>query len=953
MKKIGFLLLTLLWLSAQTQFLNVEQYQLDNGFTVMLNQDSNATKVFGGVAVNTGSKNDPAKSTGLAHYLEHLLFKGTSELGTLNYEEEKPHIDSIFYYYDELAKYKVQSKRDSILKLINNHSLAASKYGLPNEFDNLLKSIGGSGINAFTSEELTFYHNSFPANQMERWLELYSHRFMNPVFRSFQSELEVVYEEKNRSMDNFQSQIFEILGKELFGEHPYGSQTTLGTVEHLKNPSLTRMYAYFKKWYVANNMALILTGNFDSEKIKPMIKQKFGKLPSAELPKMKVYEPKKFEGKEVVKARITPIKLGIIGYKTIANNHKDEPGLELCNYLLSNENETGLIDQLVLDGKILFTFSESLQYNEDGASLVLFGPKLLFQTFSKAEKLVFSAIERLKTGDFEEELLEIAKLQISKNYIQNIERTSSRGYLMGMIFNQNRDWEDYLKIPQKINQLTKTDVQNLAQKYFTGDMMLFKSRTGFPKKSKLDKPPVKGVVVDQKSSSEYAKNFKNIPYSKDEPRFLDFNKDVKTATVNSHVIHHVQNPINELYNLRMVIKTGTYENPLLAPAISMMSHAGTEAFSKNEFKKQMAKLGSTVYFDYDIGKITVNLSGLEKNVDKAIKLLNELLQNPVIDAKALKIVQDEFKSERKFILKDPSSMGQVLNSFVMYGDRSNYLRQNSLKEIKDITENEYLSTLKTFFSTNQFTIHYSGKKTIDQISNLFSNEFDLSKNPKINEPFYLKPNNVDKTNITLLDDKKAVQSQVYFHVNGNKYDIKQYAALNAFNAYFSGGFSGLILQEVREYRSLAYSAGGRYQTSGGLGERGELITYIGCQADKTVEAIEVMLSLINDMPYYKEREKMIKENLLNSMNTKYPSFRDKSKVIASRKEDGFKEDPNIKAFLAYNDLTFDDFAHFYESNIKGKPVSISIYGDANRINVELLKKLGPVKVVELDEVIKI
>ena len=120
MKKIGFLLLTLLWLSAQTQFLNVEQYQLDNGFTVMLNQDSNATKVFGGVAVNTGSKNDPAESTGLAHYLEHLLFKGTNELGTLNYEEEKPHIDSIFYYYDELAKYKVQSKRDSILKLINN-----------------------------------------------------------------------------------------------------------------------------------------------------------------------------------------------------------------------------------------------------------------------------------------------------------------------------------------------------------------------------------------------------------------------------------------------------------------------------------------------------------------------------------------------------------------------------------------------------------------------------------------------------------------------------------------------------------------------------------------------------------------------------------------------------------------------------------------------------------------
>ena len=269
-----FILICAAQLIAQTGGpLTVKQYKLDNGLTVILNEDHSKPQIFGAVVVKAGSKNDPHDATGIAHYFEHIMFKGTDQIGTLNYPAEKVFLDSIVMMYDQLYLTKEEKARHEIQMKINQLSLKASEFAIPNEVDVLLRDIGSSGLNAYTSLEQTVYHNSFPSNQIGKWMDIYSERFRNPVFRLFQSELETVYEEKNMYADNPMSMMFENLLKTFYKKHPYGQQTTIGTIEHLKNPRLSKMMEYFNTYYVANNMALVLCGDFDTEKVIPLIQE--------------------------------------------------------------------------------------------------------------------------------------------------------------------------------------------------------------------------------------------------------------------------------------------------------------------------------------------------------------------------------------------------------------------------------------------------------------------------------------------------------------------------------------------------------------------------------------------------------------------------------------------------------------------------------------------------------
>ncbi|MEO0471237.1 MAG: pitrilysin family protein, partial [Bacteroidota bacterium] len=435
-----FLLLSFSNLSAQDSSrgekdpFQVISYTLDNGLTVILNEDHHQPQIFGGVAVNAGGKQDPADATGMAHYLEHMLFKGTRELGTSNFEAEKPHLDSILILYDQLALVNSEEARKALQQKINYHSTEAAQYSLANEFDNLLKSIGSTGVNAFTNEEMTFYHNSFPPNQVEKWLDVYAHRFQQPVFRTFQSELEVVYEEKNRSMDNFGTALIEKFNQQFFKNHPYGQQTVIGTVEHLKRPSLRKMYEYFNTYYVANNMALILCGDFDSDEVKPLIEKTFGALPKKDIPPYPDYPELPFAGAELIKMKAAPVKLGAVGYRTVPKGHPDEVGLEVCNYLLFNESETGLLNQLVLDNKIMFAGSFPQVYKDHGGQIVFYVLKILGQSHKKGEELVFAQIDRLAQGTFSDDLLAAAKNEMIVDHEKRLEKLDDRGVALGEAF---------------------------------------------------------------------------------------------------------------------------------------------------------------------------------------------------------------------------------------------------------------------------------------------------------------------------------------------------------------------------------------------------------------------------------------------------------------------------------------------------------------------------------------
>ena len=239
--------------------------------------------------VRAGSINDPEEYTGLAHYLEHVMFKGTDKIGALNWTEEEPIYKEIIAKYDQMAEEADPAKKEAISKEINELTVKAGKLGLPNEYSNLMESMGAKGVNAGTYYDWTFYHSSFPAYQINKWLEISSQRFLHPVFRSFQSELENVYEEYNRSQDDQGRAQNQFVMEKAFEGHPY-SRSIIGLPEHLKNPRLSKLIEFYEQWYVPENMVLVLVGNIKAQQISGRINAAFGRLAAKPSPERKVYQ---------------------------------------------------------------------------------------------------------------------------------------------------------------------------------------------------------------------------------------------------------------------------------------------------------------------------------------------------------------------------------------------------------------------------------------------------------------------------------------------------------------------------------------------------------------------------------------------------------------------------------------------------------------------------------------
>ena len=237
----------------------LKAFKLKNGLSVYIWEDESKSDVFGLEGVRAGSINDPEEYTGLAHYLEHVMFKGTDKIGALNWTEEEPIYKEIIAKYDQMAEEADPVKKEAISKEINELTVKAGKLGLPNEYSNLMESMGAKGVNAGTYYDWTFYHSSFPAYQINKWLEISSQRFLHPVFRSFQSELENVYEEYNRSQDDQGRAQNQFVMEKAFEGHPY-SRSIIGLPEHLKNPRLSKLIEFYEQWYVPENIVLVLVG---------------------------------------------------------------------------------------------------------------------------------------------------------------------------------------------------------------------------------------------------------------------------------------------------------------------------------------------------------------------------------------------------------------------------------------------------------------------------------------------------------------------------------------------------------------------------------------------------------------------------------------------------------------------------------------------------------------------
>lgn len=948
-------LLTATYSSAQTsEALKISEYTLDNGLTVWINEDPNQTAVYGAVVVKAGAADCPG--TGIAHYFEHMMFKGTDKIGTIDYAAEKPYLDSISAMYDKLAATQDEAARKDIQMEINRLSIKASDYAIPNEFNNLISEMGGSGLNAFTSYDETVYHNMFLPEYFEQWAELNSERIMNPVFRLFQSELETVYEEKNMGNDELAADFRNAMLRNIYKGTGY-TEEIVGTTENLKNPRLAQMKEFFDKYYVASNMGLILTGNIRADEAMPVIEKSFGRIRKGEPIVRERQIPEPINGVENVTALIDMpiVRLNAVCFNGPSKTDGDFLAVSFMTSLLNNDAGTGLLDKLMVDHKLMVAQAmPDLSFKDAGSILVLYMPKLLFQKEKKATQLIFDAFDTLKSGNFSDEFFESCKMSYSKMLIAETEDLAERMQDMAFAFSDGLDWNEILSRSERVEAMTKEDIIAIANKYLCDDYILIHKKKGTAESNKLQKPDYKKVAPkNREASSEYATELRaSAADITVRPRKIDYQNDAETVQAAPLVkVYAVRNPYNDVFDLTLRYGIGTTAKPDLERVVGYVNTLGTGSESFDDIHSRLQAMGSSVVFTVSEDYFDVSMSGFDENLDATVAIAADLMKNIKGDKKKLSSMKTEEKTSIIMSRSDMSTLDQAIYEKALYGEKSSFIAPKG--EFKD----EVLLGLFHDVQKTECDVLYSGTLTASQVAGSIAGHLDINAIDIPSEsPVSLSTVSYDAPQVFFVNKKKASQSQIRGIVMSepirSQYD--RYAT-NLYASYLGGGMSSIMFQEIREFRSMAYSTGagfGKPSFKDSENIPGRLITYVGTQSDKTIDAMNIVDSLVMNTPFMDRKLESTMKEMLNERCNQYPYFRAMPSTIASDLRSGYTEDPVDDFMKLMEDADTSMLRGIWEKYVAGRDIIWTIVGNQDKLDMQGLEQFGKVTILKPSEIIK-
>ena len=951
MKKLLLALVIILSVNMMSAQMKVKTTTLDNGLKVVMCEDHSSPKAYGAVYVHAGSKNDPADATGMAHYFEHIMFKGTDKIGTINWEAEKVYLDSIDIMYDKLHETADVNQRAAIQQKINELSLKSTDYAIPNEVDVILTKMGGTGLNAGTAYDQTMYFNYFPANQIEKWMDVYVERFRYPVFRLFQSELETVYEEKNMYGDEPLNAATEYMFKEVFGEHPYG-RPVIGLTEHLKNPQTSKMREFFNTYYVANNMTLILVGDFNIDEIEPMVAEKFSVWRSSELPEQPEYKLPEFKGQTIKEVRMTPVKMGILAWRGVKVSDPDYLPLSIACSIFSN-GETGIMDKEMIDGNIMAAMLMPLSLEDHGANIIIYVPKLIGQSHEKAEDIVFASLEKLKNGEFSDDLFEAIRTDMLMERMRQTEDFQHLSQLFLELEMRGMTYDDYLAETERIKKITKEEVVKMANNYFTEDFLDIRSKMGFPDKDKVDKPnwkPIEAKNTDAKS--DFAMMIEAKEVSEVKPQVIEFGKDVEITKINDNfTLFSTKNPYNDIFTLDIEYNHGSIDDPDLERAIMYWELQGSQSKSLEELNLAFQKIGASVNLYTSHATTTLSISGLEKDLDLIISLCEEKVFTPANDETKKDIIVENEKMEESSSRSDASTWGDAVYEYALYGEQSSFLNKTPLKQWKIRSGAEILNEVNDVFNYCG-NIYYVGNNDNQEVTKALSRH-GLIKDDAIKADKKVKAETrFTENQIFMASNKKFRQSNIYMFVPSEAPDVQDQAVSQVFNKYFGTDMYSIVFQEIREFRSLGYTAYGYFNYDYLNRKPGYLFTYLGTQSDKTVEGITTLRGLITDMPERMEKFNASKDALIMSRASNYVTFRNMPRTVGSWYEQGYTYDPRIEITNIIKKTEYQDVYNFYTKFIVNRPIVIMMSGNGKQIDMKALEKFGTVKKLKEKEIFR-
>lgn len=930
--------------------MNTLIYTLDNGMKVYMSVNNNEPRIFTNIAVRTGSKQDPSDATGLAHYLEHMMFKGTSTLGTQNWEEEKVLLQQISDLYEDHRNTSDAAERKQLYHLIDSVSGVAATHAIANEYDKMIGSLGAKSTNAYTWVEQTVYVNDIPSNELDKWLYVESERFSQLVLRLFHTELEAVYEEFNRGQASDFRVAFQTMFEGLFKKHAYGTQSTIGTSEHLKSPSMEKIHAYFNEKYVPNNMAIILAGDLDPDATVDKINKYFGDYEPKEVKEYTFEKEDPITEPEIIEVTGTDAEFVYIAYRLDGDESRDADLLIITDMLLTN-GQAGLIDlNLAQQQKVLNPSSFPMVF-DDYSVLVMNGMPRPNQSLDEVTSLLTDQITKIANGDFDDWLIEAVIKNLKLREIEAIETNAARVDMITESYVKGTPWQKVVDQNDRLKTYTKEDIMQFAKERLADHYVAVYKRQGESQAVAVEKPEITPISINRDDKSAFYAGFDTLTSARIKPQFIDYKSAITNSEMSTGLSYsYVKNDINELFNLVYIFDMGSDNDKDLALAIEYLPYLGTDKYTAEELQKEFYKLG--LQFDVNTGRdqIYVTLSGLNESLKPGVELFEHILTSVQSDGDAYgKLVDGILKERMNSMLNKNQIFFNGMLNYAMYGDNSptkNILTKDELGGMNT----EVLASKIHELANYKHQVYYYGPGDQNEVKAL------VEATHSVAEEFKAYPEAL------VFDEQETNDNKVYYmHYDmpqvemmmvskGQKYNPALSAQSNIFNQYFGAGLSSIIFQEIRESKALAYSAYSYFTTPRKKEDSHYVRAYVGSQVDKLPLATEAMMELMNDMPEAEGNFDSAKDAALKKIETRRVKDRDVFWSYQNALRRGLDYDINEKMYAEIQTMDLAQLGTFFDANIKGLNYSYVVIGDRNKVDQKVLKDLGEFRELGMDDI---
>ncbi len=932
--------------------MNTRIYTLPNGLKVYMSVNKETPRIQTYIAVRVGGKNDPAETTGLAHYFEHLMFKGTPNFGTSDYAAEKPLLDQIEQLFEVYRQTEDEAERQAIYHRIDSISYEASKIAIPNEYDKLMAAIGANGTNAYTSQDMTVYEDDIPSNEVDNWAKIQADRFRNPVIRGFHTELETIYEEKNMSLTKDNRKVWEALDAALFPHHPYGTQTVLGTQEHLKNPSITNVKNYHKTYYVPNNMAICLSGDLNPDEVIATIDKYFGDmLPNKDLPKLK------FQPEEPISEPIVREVYGLeaanvqMGWRLPGTSSDPNDVAQIASAILNN-GQAGLIDlDLNQQQKVLSAYG-GYAGQPDYSTFIVGGNPKAGQSLEEVRDLLLDEVAKLRSGDFDEELIQASINNFKLYRMKELESNNSRADLYVQSFIAGTNWADEVAQLERMSKITKQDVIDWANKYLGPESyaIVFKREGEDKNVQKIAAPKITPIVTNRDKQSAFLTQIQNSEVKPIEPVFVDYQNDMSQFDVREgiHVLYK-KNDLNDIFTLNYIFDTGFENDPALELAFIYLSYLGTEAMSAEQIASEMYDIACSFSLRAGSNTSTISITGLSENMPRAMEIVEGLINGAVADEAILEnLKQDLIKSRADAKLSQAKNFS-ALQTYLIYGEE--FIRRATLtnEQLQALGSEELIARVRDLMS-KQHEVLYYGPMTQDEARTSLADHHKPAAVLTPLEKHYPKKQ-LTEQNRVILAQYDANQLYYFQYSNrGEGFDVTNDPGITLYNEYFGGSMNSICFQEMREARGLAYTASAWLASPSFADDSYSYISFIATQNDKMQTAVKAFDEIINQMPESPAAFQIAKDAILTRLRTDRTTGIDVLNSYLALRRLGLSEDRDRQIFEKVQSMTLDDVKATQQKWVKDRPYTYGILGDIENLDLNFLKTLGPITTVSQEEI---